>query len=163
MFTDSTAVIKSVNPAFKSVWPDDDYYSMCMRRTLEKGSEAHTKQSFHEGTWLRPKYRFLSLLHSSDQCCFTISLVVFKFWSGSKDSGLHQTLSTCEWGLCNTFSICWTPSHACFIHRSRVYDVRKCCECHNLLNFTLQKRICYFDNCISHQNCNCWRGFIGWY
>jgi len=26
-----------------------------------------------------------------------------------------------------------------------------------------QKRICYFDNCISHQNCNCWHGFMGWY
>lgn len=36
MFTDSTAVIKSVIPAFKSVWPDDDYYNMCMRRTSGK-------------------------------------------------------------------------------------------------------------------------------
>jgi len=27
----------------------------------------------------------------------------------------------------------------------------------------LQKRICYFDNCISHQNCNCWHGFMRWY
>ena len=28
---------------------------------------------------------------------------------------------------------------------------------------SLQKRICYFDNCLSHQNCNCWHGFMGWY
>jgi len=29
---------------------------------------------------------------------------------------------------------------------------------------SLQIRICYFDNnCISHQNCNCWHGFMGWY
>jgi len=28
---------------------------------------------------------------------------------------------------------------------------------------SLQKRIYYFDNCISHQNCNCWHGFMGWY
>ena len=27
----------------------------------------------------------------------------------------------------------------------------------------LLKRICYFDDCISHQNCNCWHGFMGWY
>jgi len=24
----------------------------------------------------------------------------------------------------------------------------------------LQKGICYFDDCISHQNCNCWHSFI---
>ena len=24
----------------------------------------------------------------------------------------------------------------------------------------LQKRICLVDNCISHQNCNCWHGFM---
>jgi len=28
---------------------------------------------------------------------------------------------------------------------------------------SLQKRICYFDSCISHQNCNCWHGFMEWY
>jgi len=26
----------------------------------------------------------------------------------------------------------------------------------------LQKRICYYINCISQQNCNCWHGFMGW-
>jgi len=28
-----------------------------------------------------------------------------------------------------------------------------------LIDFSAEhskKRICYFDNCISHQNCNCW-------
>jgi len=24
------------------------------------------------------------------------------------------------------------------------------------------KGICYFGNCISHQNYNCWHGFMGW-
>jgi len=23
--------------------------------------------------------------------------------------------------------------------------------------------ICYFGDCISHLNCNCWHSFVGWY
>jgi len=28
---------------------------------------------------------------------------------------------------------------------------------------TMQKKKCYFDNWICHQNCNCWHDFRGWY
>jgi len=28
---------------------------------------------------------------------------------------------------------------------------------------SLQKGICYFDNYILHQSCNCWHGFMGRY
>jgi len=32
-----------------------------------------------------------------------------------------------------------------------------------IIPIALQKRICYFGSCISHQSCNCWHGFMGWY
>jgi len=29
-------------------------------------------------------------------------------------------------------------------------------KCFKSSRVTLQKSICYFDNCICHQSCNCW-------
>jgi len=32
-------------------------------------------------------------------------------------------------------------------------------KCHCTILCTLQKGICYFDNYILHQSCNCWHGW----
>ena len=66
----------------------------------------------------------------------------------------------------NTSIIChWWILRTCSVqnwHRKIQWELAIMNIC-TLSSLTLQKRICYFDNYISHQNCNCWHGFMGWY
>jgi len=75
-----------VNPAFKTAWPDDDYYVQGGLPAVGEGPKCtHVpSHSFVKVLITQTQSKLmwiLSLLHYSNKHCFTISLVAFKFWS----------------------------------------------------------------------------------
>jgi len=43
------------------------------------------------------------------------------------------------------------------------YIIVVCSMAGILYKHELQKKTCYFDNYVSHQNSNSWHSFMGWY